>query len=159
MDKREMQERVKFFYADEIQYALARDDEIDLTTCRARAAIRVGREMEGRDISAVWLGYVEGVARNVEASFEEDITHGQLRLGGAIRVRDLTFVPTPKMRKRDWLTVDDRHHQKLVEHQAKRAREHEVIEQIVERIDAHGGDPTTIEACPDMFAAGDEAAA
>lgn len=152
MDRHELRKRVSALYEDELQYAIARDDEIDLTSCRSRAAMRIGREMEGLDISAVWIGYVEGIARTVERGFEEDLTTGQLRVDGALRTGDLTFVPTPRMRERDWLTVDERHEIKYREHEAARAREQEAIRGIVERLRAHGGDPTTLEACPDLFA-------
>lgn len=157
MDKTELRKRVTVLYENELQFAIARDDEIDLSSCRARAAIRIGQEMEGEDISAIWLGYVEGIARHVERGFEEDLTNGQLRLDGAVRTGDLTFVPTPRMRERDWLAVDDRHQTKLDEHQVKREREHVAVLSIVGRLRAHGGDPTTIEACPDLFVI-DEAA-
>lgn len=157
MDKTEISRRVRELYEDELQYAIARDNEIDLTSCRARAALRVGREMEGQDISAVWIGYVEGIARGIERGFEEDLANGWLRLDGAVRTGDLTFVPTGWMRERDWLTVDERERVKVEEHEAKFARKHEARMEIIERLRAFGGDPTTAEACPDLFAS--EAAA
>jgi hypothetical protein len=156
MDRTELRKRAVELYEDELQYAIARDDEIDLGSCRSRAAIRIGREMEGLDISAVWLGYVEGIARNVERGFEEDLTNGQLRLSGALRTGDLMFVPTPRMRERDWLTVDERHEAKYREHAEKRDRERAAIRGIVDRLRSYGGDPTTFEACPDLFGESEE---
>lgn len=159
MDKAELRHRAVTLYEDELQYAIARDDEIDLSACRARAARRIGQEMEGRDMSSVWIGYVEGIARGVERGFEEDLRGGQLRLDGAMRTGDLMFVPTPRMRERDWLAVDERHQVKVTQHVEKAAREHAAIREIVERLRAHGGDPTTIEACPEMFAVTESKAA
>lgn len=157
MDRHEIKKRAQELYADEIQYAIARDDEIDLNTARHRAAMRLGREMEGQDMSLVWVGFVEGIARSAERGFEVDAATGQLRFGDALRVRDLTFVPTPKARLRDWLALDARREEKFQQHAAARDQERAFYREIVERLRAHGGDPTTFEACPDLF--GHEAAA
>lgn len=151
MDKRDFRKRVVEIYADEMQYAIARDDEVELERIRVRAAMRLSRLMDGQDQSFLWLGYVEGIARQVERQFEVDVSTGQLRFGDALRVRDLTFVPTPKARLRDWLALDARHEEKFQEHAAARSQEREGIRSIVERLRAHGGDPTTFEACPDLF--------
>lgn len=152
MDKRELSKRVTELYADELQYAIARDDEVDVTKARTRAAMRIGREMEGRDMSAFWIGYVEGIARSVERQFEVDLSTGQLRFQDALRVADLTLVPTPKARVRDWLALDARHEEKFQQHASARSHERDAIREVVERLRAHGGDPTTFEACPDLFA-------
>lgn len=151
MDEHELKRRITELYADELQYAIARDDEVDVVTCRARAAMRIGREMEGEDISALWLGYVIGIARSVEHAFEDDLSNGVLRIDGAVRTADLVLVPNARMRERDWLAVDERHRLKLAQHRGKFEREHEARMAIVERLRAHGGDPTTLEACPDLF--------
>jgi hypothetical protein len=159
MDKAEIRQQAVFYYEDELQYAIARDDKIDLNVCRAKAAMRVARKFEGQDLSPLWLGYIEGIARQVERGFEEDLTAGQLRFDGALRTGDLTFVPTPRMREHDWLSVDERHERKMREHVTKREREREAIRRIVERLRSYGGDPTTIEACPDLFPQGESEAA
>lgn len=159
MDKQEIAKRCHALYEDELQYAISRDDKLDLARCRARAAMRIGREMEGQDISGVWLGYVEGIARNVERGFEIDLSSGQLRLDGAIRTAALSLVPAGKAREQDWLDHDELRELKFREHAAKRARERDAIREIVDRLRAHGGDPTTIEACPDLFGSDDEEAA
>lgn len=157
MDRHELKKRAQELYSDELQYAIARDDEIDLASLRARAALRLGREMEGGDMSIVWIGYIEGIARQAERAFEVDAATGQLRISGALRVGDLTFVPAAKARIRDWMALDDRRSAKLEEHRAAYTREHEAIASIVARMQEYGGDPTTAEACPDLFA--DEAVA
>lgn len=159
MDKHEIRKRALELYADEIEYAIARDDEIDLNHARARASMRLGREMEGQDMSSLWIAYVDGIARAAERGFEVDPATGQLRFGDALRVRDLTFVPTPKARLRDWLALDARHEEKFQQSAAKRERNRDAIRGIVERLRAHGGDPTTLEACPDLFPAADSEAA
>jgi hypothetical protein len=159
MDRREIRERALELYSDELAYAIDADSEvaeITLTEIRARAALRLGRAMAEEDISGVWLAYIDAIARTVERHFEVEVD-GQLKIGGAIRVGDLTFVPVAKARERDWLALDERHELKFREHAAKRAREREAIHAIVDRLRAHGGDPTTFEACPDLFAT-DEAA-
>lgn len=152
MDRHEIRKRALELYSDEIQYSIARDDEVDLNSAREKAARRLGQEMDGRDMSPVWSGYVEGIARSAERSFEVDPSTGQLRFDDALRIRDLTFVPTPKARVHDWLALDARHEEKFLQHALARGRERDAIREIVERMRAHGGDPTTYEACPDMFA-------
>lgn len=152
MDKDVIRRRALELYSDEIQYAIARDDEVDLNSAREKAARRLGQEMDGQDMSPVWIGYVEGIARSAERSFEVDPTTGQLRFGDALRVRDLTFVPTPRARVHDWLALDARHEEKFLQHALARGHERDAIHEIVERMRAHGGDPTTLEACPDLFA-------
>jgi hypothetical protein len=151
MAKTEIRARAQELYEDEVQYAIARDEEVDLQQARARAAERLGREREGQDNSDVWLGYIDGIARSVERGFEIDATSGQLRLGGALRVGDLVFVPADKARIRDWMALDQRREDTFRKHESKREKEQEFIHAIVDRMREFGGDPTTLEACPDLF--------
>lgn len=153
MDKQAIRQRAQALYEDELQYSIARDERIDLARCRSRAAVRIGREMEGRDISGVWLGYVEGIARAVERGFEIDLSNGQLRVEGCVRVGNLAAIPAGKMRAADWIEHDAMRENKLREHVEKREHERQQIRQIVGRLRKHGGNPTTLEACPDLFAA------
>jgi len=152
VDKQEIKKRAIELYAGELQYAIAGEEEVDLDATRHRAAMRLGREMEGQDMSPVWVGYVQGIARDTERGFEVDAS-GQLRFGDALRVRDLTFVPTARARERDWLALDARHEEKLQQFAARRSQERDAIRSIIDRLRAHGGDPTTFEACPDLFPA------
>lgn len=156
MDKTEIRKRAQELYENELQHANERDDRIDYGRCRARAAIRIGSEMEGQDISGVWLGYIEGIARGCERGFEIDLASGQLRLDGAVRVGNLAAVPAGKMRELDWLAHDQMRETKLRDHSEKRAHERDAIRGIVDRLRSFGGDPTTLEACPDLF--GEQAA-
>src|SRR5258708_9488867 len=132
MDRDEVRKRALNFYCDELQYAIARDDEIDLNNARARAAMRLGRDMDMEDLSGVWLGYIEGIARSAERGYEVDTSTGQLRFDGALRVRDLTFVPTAKAKLRDWLSLDDRHETKFQQHAAAREPERDFTRVTVE---------------------------
>jgi hypothetical protein len=153
MDKHDLSKRAREIYADEIQYAIEGEpDRVDLADARTRAAERLGREIEGEDMSAVWSGFVDAIARQTERGFEDDLATGQLRFDGALRVQDLTFVPTPKARIRDWLEVDARHLNKVDHHVAKYQADHATRMEIVAEMEAFGGDPTTSEACPHRFA-------
>jgi hypothetical protein len=151
VNRDEIRKRALYHYEDELQYAIARDDEVDVVRARARAAARIGREMDGQDISGVWLGYIEAIARGVERRFEIDLTSGQLRMSGAVRVGDLVLVPAARMRLRDWLAFDARREAKFEEHANKRNAERKATSEIIDRLRAFGGDPTTFEACPDLF--------
>lgn len=157
MDKIEIRKRAQALYEDELQYSIARDDEVDLTRCRSKAAIRLGREMEEQDISGVWLGYIEGIARAVERGFEIDLSVGEIRIGGTLRTGPLRFIPADKAREHDLLEWDAMRDSKLQDFVAKRAQEKPLIESIVGRMRAYGGNPTMLEACPDLF--GEEKAA
>lgn len=157
MDKTDIRKRGTALYEDELQYAIGRDDEVDLTACRSRASMRLGREMEGQNIDAVWFGYIEGIARSVERGFEIDLAIGQVRIGGALRTGSLRFVPADKARERDVVAWDDLREQKLHDFAAKRAQERPLVQEIVERMRSLGGNPTMLEACPYLF--GEEAAA
>lgn len=159
MDKKELRRRVTEIYESELSHALGHDEEIDLAQCRSRAAIRIGAEMAEEDISAVWIGHVEGIARNVERGFEVDLSNGQLRMDGAIRTAALSFVPATKARALDWTKHDQLREAKFREHASKRSGEREAIREIVNRLRSHGGDPTTIEACPELFLDAEEQAA
>jgi len=148
---RQLQKRAAVLYEDELQYAIARDDQIDLATCRAKAAMRFGRDLTADDLGAIAVGVIERIARQVERGFEEDLSTLQLRIGGAIRTGDLTFVPSARARVADWLNLDEIREEVFRQHEAKRSRERDAIRSIVGRMREHGGDPTTIEACPDLF--------
>lgn len=151
MNRDEIRKRTGDLYEDELQWSIDRDDQVDIAKARSRAAVRLGREMEGQDISGVWLGYVEAIARNIERRFEIDLTSGQLKIDGALRVGDLTLIPAGRMRLRDWVEFDARREAKYQEHADKRVSEREVTRAIIDRLRAHGGDPTTLDACPDLF--------
>lgn len=151
MDKHEIRQRARVLYEDELQYAIARDDEVDVTRCRARAAVRLGRELDGQDISGIWLGYVEGIAKTIEVAFEDDLSDGHLRFGGTIRTAANRLVPSGKARRQDLIAHDLMREQKFVEHAAKRTAERSAIAGLVARLDEFGGDPTLFEACPDLF--------
>lgn len=159
MDRRTLRRRATELYADELAWAIGSDERVELGNPRERAAARLGREMVDSDLSSIWLGYIEGIARATERNFEVDASTGQLRMGGALRVDDLTFVPVAQARIDDWLALDARHEAKLQEHIVSRDREREAHALIIGRLRAHGGDPTTFEACPDLFVDEDEGAA
>lgn len=152
MAKNEITARARELYEDELQHAIEHDDEVDMTRARMKAAMRLGRLYEGRDISALWYSLVDGIARQVERGFEVDIASGQFRIGGAIRVAPLTFVPLQRAHAKDLLAHFAIREAKAVEHAAKWAQEGPAILAVVERMEAHGGDPTLIDACPDLFA-------
>lgn len=156
MDKLEIRKRAQALYEDELQYAITRDDEVDLVRCRARAATRLGREMDGQDISGVWLGYIEGIARGCERGFEIDFAVGQIRIGGMLRTGPLRFIPADRARAKDVLEWDVMREQKLSDFAAKRDHERPLVREALERMYAFGGDPTLLEAWPDLF--GEQAA-
>lgn len=153
MDKLEIRRRAQELYEDELQFAIRRDDEIDVARCRARAATRLGREMEGRDISGVWLGYIEGIARGCERGFEIDFAVGQIRIGGMLRTGPLRFIPADRARAKDVLEWNVMRDRKLSDFAAKREHERPLVREALERMYAFGGDPTLIEAWPDLFGA------
>lgn len=153
MDKLEIRRRAQELYEDELQFAIRRDDEIDVARCRARAATRLGREMEGRDISGVWLGYIEGIARGCERGFEIDFAVGQIRIGGMLRTGPLRFIPADRARAKDVLEWNVMRDRKLSDFAAKREHERPLVREALERMYAFGGHPTLIEAWPDLFGA------
>lgn len=153
MDKLEIRRRAQELYEDDLQFAIRRDDEIDVAQCRARAATRLGREMEGRDISGVWLGYIEGIARGCERGFEIDFAVGQIRIGGMLRTGPLRFIPADRARAKDVLEWNVMRDRKLSDFAAKREHERPLVREALERMYAFGGDPTLIEAWPDLFGA------
>lgn len=150
MDSREIKGLALELYSDELGHAIATADRIGLQDVRVRAAGRLDHAMATEDMRGVWLAYIDAIARAAERHFEVEVD-GQLRIGGAIRVGDLELVPVEKARERDWLALDDRRELKFQEHAAKRQREREAIRAIVDRLRDHGGDPTTLEACGDLF--------
>lgn len=157
MDKQEIRKRGTALYEDELQYAIARDDEVDLNSCRSRAALRLGRELDGQDISAVWLGYIEGIARSVERAFEIDLDIGQVRIGGALRTGALRFVPADKCHARDLMEWDALREQKLNDFRAKREHERPIVAEALRRMDEYGGDPTLLSVWPELFEGRDAA--
>ena len=156
MDKHEITRRATFLYEDELQYAIARDDVVDIDRCRSRAATRLGQEMEGQDTSAVWFGFIEGIAKRVERGFEIDLSVGEMRLGGVLRTAALRLVAADRAREKDLMDWNTMREQKLQEFAAKRSQERPLVQQAIDRMREVGGDPTLIEACPDWFAKGDE---
>lgn len=151
MDKDEIRKRARELYEDELQFSIARDDQVDLIQCRSRAAMRLGRELENQDISGVWLGYIEGIARSTERGFEIDLTVGEIRVGGTLRTGVLKVVPADKAREADLIEWYALREAKLDEFVAKRQQERPFVAEIIDRMRAHGGDPTLLEACPDLF--------
>jgi len=158
MDKGEVRSLAQSLYADELQYSIARDDVVDLTQCRSRAALRLGRAAEGQDISGVWLGYIEGIARHTESSFEDELIEGAtLRMGGAIRTAANRLVPTRRAQRHDLMDRSAIKDAKLSEHASKRAKEREFEQMIFARMDEVGGDPTVFDVCPELFGEADAA--
>lgn len=154
MDKQQIRQRAQTLYEDELQYAIARDDEVDILSCRSRAAIRLlGREMEGQDVSAVWLGYIEGIAKGVERGFEVDLSEGEMRIGGVLRTGSLRVVSADRARERDLIAWDQLREEKFQQFAAKRGQERPLVQEAVARMREMGGDPMLIEACPDWFGA------
>lgn len=153
MDKAEIRSRAQFYYEDELQYAIARDDEIDLDRCRSRAALRLGNEMLGQDVSAVWVGYIEAIAKGVERGFEVDFEAGQLRIGGVLRTHKLRLVPAERAREDDILARASMRDEKLAQFQSKRDQERVLEREAVAAMRAKGGNPTLIEVKPEWFAA------
>lgn len=151
MDKHEIKRRAVALYEDELQYSIARDEQVDVARCRSRAGVRLGREMEGQDTSAVWLGYVENIAKSVERGFEVDLSVGEMRIGGVLRTGALRLVAADRARERDLLDWDALREQKMQEFVAKRSQERPLVQEAVDRMRGIGGDPTLIEACPDWF--------
>lgn len=145
MDKAEIRSRAQFYYEDELQYAIARDDEIDLDRCRSRAALRLGNEMLGQDVSAVWKG--------VERGFEVDFEAGQLRIGGVLRTHKHRLVPAERAREDDILARASMRDEKLAQFQSKRDQERVLEREAVAAMRAKGDNPTLIEVKPEWFAA------
>lgn len=151
MDRQEIRERARFLYWDSLQYAIAREDEVDTNAVRENATLRLTREMEGREIYELCRGMVDAIAKNVERQFIVDFETGQLKIGSAIRTGDNRLCPIERARLRDWLAFDDIREQVFRAHAAKRAAEREAIAEIVERLQTHGENATTLEVCPDLF--------
>lgn len=151
MDRDEIRARARTVYDDELRYSLSRDDITDTEAVRERATMRLARDGGDELVYELWRGLVDGIAKTVERRIVVDLVDSQLILGGAIRTGDNTLCPSEKARARDWLAFDAIRERVWQEHTAKRGRERTAILEIVARLDAHGGDPTTLEACPDLF--------
>ncbi len=157
MQRHEISTRAAEVYADELRYALAREPEVDTEATRERATLRFAREMEGEENHYfLCRGWIEAVHNRVERSVVVDVD-GQLSVDGAIRVGDNILVPVAKAKVWDWTRFDQIREDKFQQHAEKRSRERQVIQEIIERLHSHGGNPTTFEACPEMF--GEERAA
>lgn len=152
MDRQEIRNRSRDLYADELRYALAREDEVDTDVSRERATTRLTREMEGQEIRELCRGMIDSVAKNVERQYVVDLDSPQLIFGGAIRTGDNLLCPVEKARRRDWRLFDEIREQVFAQHASKRDRERKAIAEIMARLDERGDDPTTLEACPDLFA-------
>lgn len=157
MDRQEIRERARFLYGDSLQYAIAREDEVDTDAVRENATLRLTREMEGMEIYELCRGMIDSVAKNVERLYIVDFQTGQLKIGSAIRTGDNKLCPTERARLRDWLAFDDIRETVFQAHASKRAAEREAISEIVERLQTFGGDPTTFEAWPERFGVQDAA--
>lgn len=151
MDKDQIRHRAQVLYEDEIQYSIKRDDQVDLLKCRSRASMRLGREMDGQDVSAVWLGYIEGIAKGVERGFEVDLAEGEMRIGGVLRTGSLRVVSAERARERDLIAWNEMREAKLQQFHVKRDQERPLVQEAVGRMREMGGDPTLIQACPDWF--------
>lgn len=153
MDRREIQERARFLYTDELQYALAREQEnFNTDAPREKATMRLTREMEGQEIYELCRATIESISRNVERQFVVDVTEGQLRLEGAIRTGNNILISMRNARLEDWLAFDEMRESKFRDHEAKRDIERSFVRDvIVPRLQAAGEDKTTFEACPDLF--------
>lgn len=156
MDKEQIRQRAQFLYEDELTYSIKRDDEVDILKCRSRASMRLGREMEGQDTSAVWLGYIEGIAKSVERGFEVDLSVGEMRIGGVLRTGSLRVVSADRARERDLIAWNEMRDAKLQQFQVKRDQERPLVQDAIARMREMGGDPTLIQACPDWFGAAAE---
>lgn len=154
MDRREIQDRARFLYGDEIQYALAREEgKVDTDVLREKAAIRLTREMSEGDTYALVRATIDSVSRNVERQYVVDLSDGQLQMDGAIRVGSNTICATRFAREEDWVAFDQLRELKFREHAIKRQAERDFIHnEIIPRLRAHGGDATTSEACADLAA-------
>lgn len=159
MNRQEIRDRTRYLCEDELQYAIARDDNVDTEAVREKATMRLVREVSDTETYELVRGLVDSVFRAVERTFIVDLVSGQLGFGKAIRISDNTLRPVERARLRDWIAFDEIREQKFQEHASKRHREREVIAGIIERLQEHGDEATTGEVCPDLFAASDEAAA
>lgn len=157
LESHEIKKRAKVLYEDELHYAIERDDEVDIPECRAKAARRLGQEMDGQDVSSIWAGYVEGIAKGVERGFEVDLAAGEIRIGGVLRTGSLRLVPADKCHETDLLEWDALREQKYQEFGAKRAQERPMVDEAVGRMREMGGNPTLIQACPEWFAEDEDA--
>lgn len=157
MDRKEIRDRSRFLYSDELQYALARDDLVETEKVKERATIRLKREMDGQEIYELCRGMIESVSRGVERTYIVDLASTQLAFGSAIRTGDSTLCPIERARYQDWLAFDEIREQAFIRHAAKRDREREVVHGILDRLT--GSDETTLEACPDLFPTAEEEAA
>ncbi len=150
MDRREIRKQASALCEDELQYALARDDEIDTDAVRERATLRLVRVVGKDEIYELARGLVESVYQRIERAFVIDLSTQQLRIGSAIRTDDNTLVPTEKARYRDWLAFDEIRERVFQEHAAKRETERAAIASILERLQGQD-DATTFSVCPDLF--------
>lgn len=153
MDRHEIRSQARYFYNEELRYAMEREDTgFDTDPIRQQAAKRLFRVIQGEDeILDICRGMIESVAKNVERAYIVDFDDGQLVLGGAIRTGDNILCPVEKARLRDWLAFDEIRERVFREHASKRARERDAIAAIIERLESHGGDATTAEVCSDLF--------
>lgn len=153
MDRREIQERAKFLAADELQYAIAREEAgFDTEVIREKATIRFAREAGDSEIYELCRATIDSIWRGVERQYVVDLNDGQLKIGGVIRTDNRTLLSMKNAREQDWIAFDAMRQAKLDEHSAKRDVEHDFIyNEILPRLRAHGGDPTTAEACGDLI--------
>lgn len=154
MNRQEIRDRARFFYEDELQYALAREDRVDTEGVREKATMRLTREMEGQEeehLFELCRGITDVIARKVDRGFVVDLDSQQLGFGKAIRIDDNTLCPVERARLRDWLAFDEIREQAFQRHAAKRDREREVVAEIIERLQTHGEDATTLTVCGDLF--------
>lgn len=152
MDRQEIRKRTRDLYADELQYAIARDDEVDTEAVREKAAARLARQLDERELYELCRGMVDAVSRSIERQFVVDLDTMQIGIGTALRTAANTLVPTARARRRDWLAFDALREQVFQDHAEKRTQERTAIRDIVARLDEYGNDPATFEACPDLFA-------
>lgn len=153
MDRRELQDRARFLASDELQYAIAREEAgFDTEVVREKATIRFAREAGDSEIYELCRATIDSIWRGVERQYVVDLNDGQLKIEGVIRTDNRTLLSMKKAREADWIAFDALRQAKLEEHSAKREVEHDFIyNEILPRLRAHGGDPTTAEACADLI--------
>lgn len=162
MDRTAIRNRARDLYTDEIHYALSREEgSFDVEPLRERAAMRLAREFDGIEKEVLFemcRANVDNVGKSVERSITVDLSSGQLLFGGVIVTGDRQLCPIEKARYRDWFAFDEIREESFRRHAAKREREREVVAEIMERLQTHGEDATTIAVCADLFTTGERAA-
>lgn len=151
MNRQEIRDRSRFLIADELAYALARDDRVNTDAIRERATMRLARDVAEPEVYELCRGMIDAVARNVERDFVVDFNTQQLGFGKALRVDDNALCPVERATMRDWIAFDEIRERAYQNHKAKRDHERDRVAEIIERLESHGDEARTLEVCPDLF--------